>query len=350
MIPIPSPRHRLDGWWRFIAFGVAFAVAAIAFVIWMSVQVGGATVTTAVDDIGEAAAAGIAAVSCGLAGIRTQGRLRRAWILLAASAASWCLGEVVWSVYEVGLGITPVSPSVTDIGFLAAIPLAIAGIVTFAHTARGTSTGLRLWLDRAIVSLSLLYVGWDLGLGSVFSESGGELASRIVTVAYPVGDILIVCFSGSPTPVGHPVPQADITVSLSATVTSKVTDGNSFTEALMLVDEPTRHQDSGRQAAQSIPNSGFVNGAGSVGLVVPRNGVEQGHVHQAGEGKRDNDLLIGEAQNSSPLLVVADRHAGLCQPGMQIDGVRHDCCANDADGQQQRLRIGDLRHDHMHGS
>jgi len=34
---------------------------------------------------------------------------------------------------------------------------------------------------------------------------------------------------------------------------------------------------------------------------------------------------------------------------MQIDGVRHDCCANDADGQQQRLRIGDLRHDHMHG-
>src|SRR4029077_9000968 len=194
MIAIPSPRTQLDSWRRFTAFGCAFALAAIAFVIWMKLQVGGATLTTAVDDIGEAAAAGIAAVSCGLAGMRTQGRLRRAWILLGASAASWCLGEVIWSVSEVGLGITPVSPSITDIGFLAAIPLAIAGIVTFAHTARGTSTGLRLWLDRAIVSLSLLYVGWDLGLGSGVLESGGELASRIVIVAYPVGDILIGTF------------------------------------------------------------------------------------------------------------------------------------------------------------
>jgi diguanylate cyclase (GGDEF)-like protein/PAS domain S-box-containing protein len=191
MISTSSPRHRLDGWWRFIAFGCVFALAAIAFLAWMKLELGGATVTTAVDDIGEAAAAGIAAVSCGLAGVRTQGRLRRAWILLAASAASWCLGEVVWSVYEVGLGIKPVSPAVTDIGFLAAIPLAIAGITSFANTARGTSTGLRLWLDRSIVSLSLLYVGLVLGLGSVFSQSGSDLAPQVVAVAYPVGDILI---------------------------------------------------------------------------------------------------------------------------------------------------------------
>jgi diguanylate cyclase (GGDEF)-like protein/PAS domain S-box-containing protein len=190
-VVIPSTRPHLDGWWRFTAFGCAFAIAAIAFVIWMKLQLGGPTLTTAVDDIGEAVAAGVAAASCGLAGLRAQGRLRRAWILLAASAGSWCLGEVVWSVYEVGLGITPVSPSITDIGFLAAIPLAIAGIATFAHTARGTSIGLRLWLDRAIVSLSLLYVAWELGLGAVFAESGTELATLVVTVAYPVGDILI---------------------------------------------------------------------------------------------------------------------------------------------------------------
>jgi diguanylate cyclase (GGDEF)-like protein/PAS domain S-box-containing protein len=188
---IPFSRPHLDGWWRFAAFGCTFALAAIAFATWMELQLGGPTLTTAVDDIGEAVAAGVAAISCGLAGMRTQGRLRRAWLLLAASAASWCLGEVVWSVYEVGLGIIPISPSVTDIGFLAAIPLAIAGITTFAHTARGTSIGLRLWLDRAIVSLSLLYVGWELGLSSVFTESGHELATGIVTVAYPGGDILI---------------------------------------------------------------------------------------------------------------------------------------------------------------
>jgi len=186
-----SPRLQVAGSWRFVAFGTAFALAAIAFITWMVVQPGGASLATPVDDIGEAVAAGIAGVSCGLAARRTQGRLRRAWALLAASAASWCLGEIVWSVNEVGFGITPTSPTLSDIGFLAAIPLAIAGIMSFANSARGTSTGLRLWLDRAIVSLSLLYVGWELGLGSVLSQSGTALLSSIVAVAYPVGDILI---------------------------------------------------------------------------------------------------------------------------------------------------------------
>jgi len=139
-------------------------------------------------------AAGIAAVACVLASLRTLGRLRRAWAFLGASAASWCAGEIVWSVYEVGLGNPPPSPSIADIGFLAAIPLAIAGIMSFANNARGTSTGLRLWLDRAIVFLSLLFVGWELGLGDVLSQSGGELASRVVSLAYPVGDILIGTF------------------------------------------------------------------------------------------------------------------------------------------------------------
>ena len=184
-------RLRLDGWWRFIAFGCAFAVAAVAFITWMSLQFGGETLTNAVDDVGEAVAAGVAAISCGLAGARAQGRLRRAWILLAMSAGAWCAGQIVWSVAEVGYGITPVSPALPDIGFLAAIPLAIAGIMTFASTARGTSTGLRLWLDRGIVSLSLLYVAWELGLGDVFTGSGTQLMTNLVLVAYPAGDILI---------------------------------------------------------------------------------------------------------------------------------------------------------------
>jgi hypothetical protein len=81
---IPPPRRYLDGWRLFVTFGCAFALVAVAFIAWMTLQVGGLTLTIAVDDIGEAVAAGVAAVSCGLAGIRTQGRLRRAWILLGA--------------------------------------------------------------------------------------------------------------------------------------------------------------------------------------------------------------------------------------------------------------------------
>jgi len=163
----------------------------LLFLGWMYLQLGGADLTTAVDDIGEGVAAGVAALSCALAAVRTEGRLRRAWALLAASAASWCFGETIWSIYEVGMHVTVPTPSLADVGFLAAIPLAIAGVLAFANTARGTSTGLRLWLDRCIVALSLTFLGWELGLSQVFTEPGVPLISRLVNIAYPAGDILI---------------------------------------------------------------------------------------------------------------------------------------------------------------
>lgn len=161
------------------------------FAAWLVLKIGGDQVTTAVDDIGEAVAALIAALSCALAARRTTGQLRRAWALLAASAASWGLGEVVWSVYEVGLGVAVPFPSAADIGFLAAIPFAIAGILSFSHTPRGTAVGVRQWLDRAIVALSLLFVAWGLGLGQVLFSPGATLETRLIGLAYPVGDILI---------------------------------------------------------------------------------------------------------------------------------------------------------------
>jgi len=191
MVVTRSSSARRDGWRLFVAIGSAFALAVLGFLVWMDLQIGGSQVTTAVDDIGEAVAAGVAAVSCGIAATRTRRRLRRGWALLAASAAAWCLGEVVWSVYEVGLQVTVPTPSAADIGFLAAIPLAIAGVTSFANTARGTSTGLRLWLDRSIVALSLAFLGWELGLSRVFTEPGLPLLNRLVNVAYPVGDILL---------------------------------------------------------------------------------------------------------------------------------------------------------------
>jgi len=186
---LSSPRF--GPWQAFTLCAVLAGAVSIAFVAWIGFRVGGDQVTTAVDDIGEAVAAGAAALSCFVAARRTTARLHRAWVLLAASAASWCAGEVAWSVYEVGLGIQVPFPSIADVGFLLSIPLAIAGILSFAHTARGTSTGARLWFDRAIVALALLFLGWELGLNQVFESSADELAAKVIGLAYPVGDILI---------------------------------------------------------------------------------------------------------------------------------------------------------------
>jgi len=56
-----------------------------------------------------------------------------------------------------------------------------------------------------------------------------------------VGDLIVTCQGGNPTSAGLPVPQADITVTLSQNVTSRITaatSGSTFLEALLIIDEP----------------------------------------------------------------------------------------------------------------
>lgn len=172
-------------------FAAAFAVVTvIAFVVWIELRIGGDSVTIAIDDISEFVAAFIAAAACGMAARHSSGHQRLGWTLLSASAATWGAGQVVWTVYEVGTGSVPY-PSAADAGFLAAIPLAAAGVVAFFSTPRGTSTRLRLWLDGGIVFLALIFVSWTLGLRTVYEDAGHPLLERTVNLAYPVGDILI---------------------------------------------------------------------------------------------------------------------------------------------------------------
>jgi two-component system, sensor histidine kinase and response regulator len=179
--------------WRVFAFAAAAAGAlSIGFVVWTVFRIGGDQATVAVDDIGEGVAAGIAAVSCGLAARRTSNRTRLAWGFFAASAASWAIGETIWSVYEIGMGVSVPFPSAADAGYLVAVPLAVAGVfaLTSAPT-RLTSRGEAL-LAGAIVALSLLFVAWALGLGKVYDMSTASPPARLIGLAYPVGDIVTV--------------------------------------------------------------------------------------------------------------------------------------------------------------
>ena len=180
-----------EPWRRFVAAAVVFTLATAGFALWLEQRIGGDEVTIAVDDLGEALAALVAALLCGGAAQQSRGRLRQAWALIAAGAASWCAGEVVWSIYEVGLGVAVPYPGIPDIGFLLAMPFTVAGILSFGRAARGTSVGLRLWLDRAIVGLALLSSAWSLGLNVIVRSASDTWPEKALNIAYPVGDIVI---------------------------------------------------------------------------------------------------------------------------------------------------------------
>jgi hypothetical protein len=52
-----------------------------------------------------------------------------------------------------------------------------------------------------------------------------------------VGDILITCTGGIPTPAGQPIPQSNITLGLNTQITSRLL-GKGYIDALLLIDEP----------------------------------------------------------------------------------------------------------------
>ena len=171
---------------------VGAALLTVAFGLWITFRVGGATLTEAIDDIGEAAVAFLAAGVCGLAAWRHQGRMRLAWALMAGSILSWALGESVWSYYEVGLHQQVPFPSLADAGYLGGEPLAIAAIILFAAANPRTASRLASLLDGAIIAGALLVVSWVTVLETVYRAGTGSLVSQAIGLAYPISDIVIL--------------------------------------------------------------------------------------------------------------------------------------------------------------
>jgi hypothetical protein len=175
----------------FAAAAAVVAVSSIAYALILKFGFFGDQAVTAIDDIGEAVAAGIASAACAWAARRATGKDRLGWLLMSISTGLWALGEVVWAYYEVGLKVTVPYPSLADAGFLSAVPFAFAGIRAFwSDAARGTSARWRVWFDGVIVALALTSTAWAFGLREVY-QSGSPWSTKVFDLAYPVGDVLV---------------------------------------------------------------------------------------------------------------------------------------------------------------
>ncbi|HEY1456742.1 MAG TPA: hypothetical protein VGG31_09600 [Candidatus Dormibacteraeota bacterium] len=172
----------------FAMLGAAVVLASVVYAAVIRFVLLGPQAVTAFDDFGEAAAAAIACGACAWAATRVQGKDRLGWALMGISAGLWSAGEIVWSIYEVILGVPTPYPSLADVGFLAAVPFAVAGIRAFWSDARGTSSRWRVWFDGLIVALALVSTAWGFGLRTVWESSS---STKLLDLAYPVGDIVI---------------------------------------------------------------------------------------------------------------------------------------------------------------
>src|SRR6266699_89329 len=176
---------------RVLTVLIGWAGFSLFFAAWLQFQWGGGVVTQRFDNLGETLAALIAAAFCGIAAWRHQQRTRIAWALIGASALSWGVGQAIWSYYELVKGQLTPFPSFADLGFLGAVPLAVAGVLFFPWVPSRAASFLRTILDALLVAGSLFIISWATVLGTVYRTGSGGLIAQVIGLAYPAGDIVI---------------------------------------------------------------------------------------------------------------------------------------------------------------
>ena len=178
--------------YRTFALGAALsAVAVLVFLLWVVTDLGGAWTSLCVDDLGQLAAAWVAALVCGVAACRVSTG-RATWALFAASSFAWGAGEAVWCYYAL-LRNTPVPfPSLADVGFLAAVPLAFAALLVVPGGLRRGAVRFQGLMDGCIIATSLLFASWATVLGPIYRSHQGSLLKQTISLAYPMSDVVMV--------------------------------------------------------------------------------------------------------------------------------------------------------------
>jgi hypothetical protein len=175
----------------FLASALVAGLVTVAFLVWMIVSIGGPRVTDAVDVLGELVAALAATAACGVAALHTSSRPSR-WVLLGASSFAWAVGETVWAYYDLIRHVSVPFPSLADVGFLCAVPLAVVGLLLFPSSPRRAADRIQGILDGCIIAGSMLFASWATVLGPLYNQHNGGALKQTLSLAYPASDVVMV--------------------------------------------------------------------------------------------------------------------------------------------------------------
>ena len=132
-------------------------------------------------------------ISAGLACLikaRGAGRERGAWLTISAAVLLWGASEVYWTAFLTN-DPSPPYPSPADVGYLAFYPLAALGVYLLVR-ARARELDWRLWMDGLIAGLGTAALGAAIVLEFVADRTSGTPIQVATTLAYPLGDILML--------------------------------------------------------------------------------------------------------------------------------------------------------------
>jgi diguanylate cyclase (GGDEF)-like protein len=174
---------------------VALGVFVLIFAAVEESGVGSSFARRAVDDLGQELAAAIGAAMCFWRARTLTGRPRLSWALFGAALTSWASGQGLWSYYELFQRRSAPFPSAADLGYLLFPVLALPALLIRPSVAfRGTGR-VRVLLDGLMVAAALFNLSWISALGKAVHADAGTPLGVVVSVAYPVGDLVLLAIA-----------------------------------------------------------------------------------------------------------------------------------------------------------
>jgi len=118
---------------------------------------------------------------------------RAAWLTMGAGVLCWSLGELYYTLFlENGSATAGVSPA--DALYLAFYPCCYVALVLLVG-AHLRELRIGMWLDGVIGGLAVSTIAAALIVPPILHGTHGSLASVVVAVAYPLGDLLLLIFA-----------------------------------------------------------------------------------------------------------------------------------------------------------
>ncbi len=170
----------------------AVLLAVLVFVLLLQLPFATGRPARAIDDIGQLLAATTASVATAWRSRHSGLRARRSWLLLSAGTGAWAVGEAIWSYYELIADKQTPFPSLADAGFLLFPAFAVVGLLLWPSVALRGGARWRALLDGTLVAGSLFIISWVSVLGSTVHTSGDTRLGWIVSIAYPVSDLVLI--------------------------------------------------------------------------------------------------------------------------------------------------------------
>ena len=112
------------------------------------------------------------------------------WRRIAVALGAWWIGDILWFWFDTIQGVQPF-PSWADAAYLCFYGLFLWGLTSFAIAPRTRGERTKLVLDTATVMLAATMVVWYLVVAPTVGQ-GEDLLTTLLSVAYPVGDLVLV--------------------------------------------------------------------------------------------------------------------------------------------------------------